>query len=204
MIHGMLLSIFLAIISTTACATELYRWKDAAGIVHYSDKPVTDAQKLDTRKFSAQSSTDKYLPYATRRAQQNFPVTLYVSPDCGEVCQEARQLLKKRSIPYAEKTFGTKEELEKLKSITGKNIVPTLKIGKTTLYGLLAEQWHDQLDTAGYPKSPPYRPANNAPVEVSEPVAPEDPIKSIETPELELPPELTPDIIDTIKDEPES
>jgi hypothetical protein len=46
-----------------AGATELWRWKDADGVVHYSDRPVQGAERIDVR--SSQKSSSEIAPQAT-------------------------------------------------------------------------------------------------------------------------------------------
>lgn len=154
----------LAILSLTVQAADMYRWVDSKGVVHYSDMPSPDAEKLDSRKFSDQVTPGEDLPYGTSIAREKFPVTLYVGAGCGDTCEKARSLLNKRGIPYAEKTLSTKDDVDAFKKITGSDIVPTLAVGKSYLKGLQSEQWQGELDIAGYPKIAPYRAPSSEPV----------------------------------------
>lgn len=149
---------FLAILSLSVQAGDLYRWVDSAGIVHYSDVPTADAEKIDSRKFSDEVTPSENLPYETRRAQQNFPVTLYVGAGCGETCDQARSLLSKRGIPFSEKLLRTKQDVETFRQLSGiDSVVPVLAVGKYFLKGFLELQWNSELDIAGYPKTATYR-----------------------------------------------
>ena len=138
----------------------LYRWVDKSGNVHYGDEaPTTEGVKVEEKKISVPSAADNAdLPYETRRAQQNFPVTLYVASNCKEPCQQARDFLNKRSIPFTEKSLVTKEEIDSFRKQSGSDTSPTLSIGKNYLQGFQAGQWNSELDIAGYPKTAPYRP----------------------------------------------
>lgn len=131
-------------------ADELYRWTDESGKVHYSDIPATaDAEK---KKFSSSPADDDAgLSYETRRAKQNFPVTLYVAENCGDICQQARDFLRKRGIPFAEKNLKTQEDFDAFKQMSGSDGAPTLAVGKTWLKGFQARQWSGELEVAGYP-----------------------------------------------------
>ena len=173
------LSVSLVIMSLSAHAADMYRWVDSRGIVHYSDIPSPDAEKIDPGKFSGQAAPGEDLPYGTRIAQQNFPVTLYVGAGCGDACDKARNLLSKRGIPYAEKTLSTKEGIDAFKKLSGSDIVPTLAVGNSYLKGFQSEQWQGELDIAGYPKIAPYRAPNAEPTKpaVQKPAepAPENP-----------------------------
>lgn len=170
--RSVLLLACLAILPLGAQAFELYRWVDSSGIVHYSDVPPPNAEHVETIKFSSATGSDEALPYETLRATENFPVTLYVASGCGETCNQARSLLGKRGIPFTEKSLNTREDVEAFKQLSGIDGIPVLLVGKTYLRGFLAEQWHSELDVAGYPKIPPYRaPATPSVPDVSSPPA---------------------------------
>lgn len=139
-------------------AGELYRWVDKAGKVHYGDTPPSEAALVEEKKFTGTVAPDAELPYETRRAQQNFPVTLYVGDGCGEFCVQARELLNKRGIPFAEKNLVTREEIDAFKAASGGDKVPALSVGKTFVSGFSSGRWNNELDIAGYPKSASYRP----------------------------------------------
>ena len=157
-------------------AGELYRWVDSSGVVHYSDVPSTNAEKIDSRKFSDGGISGENLSYETRRAQQNFPVTLYVADGCGEMCNQARSFLNKRGIPFSEKWLRTKQDVDDLRHLSGfDNIVPVLAIGKNFLKGFLDTQWNSEFDLAGYPKTAPYRAPNTSSTPMDK-VVPSNPV----------------------------
>jgi hypothetical protein len=137
-------------------AQTAYRWVDAEGKVHYSDRaPPKTARDVQEKKLSAPAA-DKELSYATRQAAKNFPVTLYVSPDCGTACKNGRDYLSKRGIPFGEMPVATGEDVEALKKLLGGGdpSVPVLTVGSKVLRGYLQTDWAGLLDAAGYPKSP--------------------------------------------------
>lgn len=147
----------MALVMHSAQAGDLYRWVDSSGRVYYGDLPPVDATEVEIRKFPEGIMASEYLPYETRKAQQNFPVVLYVALGCSELCNQARSLLNKRGIPYSERMVRTKDEIDAFRRLTGSEIVPTLAVGKTILKVFQSEQWHDALDIAGYPKTATYR-----------------------------------------------
>ena len=155
--HITLLTACLVLMSLDAQAGELYRWVDSKGVVHYSDMPPPKSEQAETIRLSNAAGPDEALPYETLRAKQNFPVTLYVGSTCGELCDQGRSLLSKRGIPFTEKVMKTREDVEALKQLSGIEGLPVLAVGKTYRGGFLAEQWHSELDIAGYPKTAPYR-----------------------------------------------
>ncbi len=155
--HFVLAGMLLAVMGNALADT--FRWVDKSGVVHYGDVPAEEAAKVEQKKFgTAPAVEDADLPYATRLARQNFPVTLYASANCGDPCQQARDFLNKRGIPFAEKKLDTKEDIDAFKLKSGSNSVPTLGVGKDWLQNFEAGQWSSELDIAGYPKTAPYRP----------------------------------------------
>ena len=138
---------------------DTFRWVDKSGKVHYGDVPAEEAAQVEQKKFGvAPEAEDANLPYATRLARQNFPVTLYVFTDCGTPCQQGRDFLKMRGIPFTEKNLVTQEDMDAFKRKSGIETAPALGVGKDWLKGFEAGQWNSELDIAGYPQSAPYRP----------------------------------------------
>ena len=166
----------LLVASNSVQAASLYKWTDKDGKVHYGDKPAEDAIKAEQKKFSAPvSGGDDDLSYGVRKAKQDFPVKLYAAHNCADICVQARALLNKRGIPYAEKNLVTKEDFDQFKSMTGGNSVPALTIGKSVINGFEAGRWNSELDIAGYPKIAPYgtRPLQPASAKPAQPLTPE-------------------------------
>ena len=153
---ALLLTCLLAIPSV-AGAGELFRWKDENGRVHYGDAPPKKIKNVERKNLVSSMETSAELPYATQRAQRNFPVSLYVSDSCVDTCNQARNLLRKRGIPFSEKSINTKEEFDTLMAASGKSGLPTLMVGKTYVVGFLEASWNDELNVAGYPKTASYR-----------------------------------------------
>jgi hypothetical protein len=138
-------------------AGELFRWVDAHGKVHYGDTPPADTLEVESKKFSNETSQNEDLPYETRRAQQNFPVTLYVGDACGGPCDHARDLLYKRGVPFKEELLKTQEDIDSFQKLSGGRNIPALQVGKSFLVGFLESSWNSELDVAGYPKTASYR-----------------------------------------------
>lgn len=159
-----LILIALTLLALPTAAGTMYRWVDADGRVHYTDTPppasAKDVKQQPMREQAAEEAAR--LPYATQVAAKNFPVTLYAT-DCGEACTQARQLLRKRGIPYTEKDPQQPAEYKELsKVLSGEMEVPVLKVGTSVTRGFSEEPWHNALDVAGYPRNagaPPPKPA---------------------------------------------
>ncbi|MFA5370436.1 MAG: glutaredoxin family protein [Sideroxydans sp.] len=139
-------------------AGELYRSIDAQGKVHYSDRPLAGTEDVEQLRLGKPPAPDDNLPYETRRAMENFPVTLYVTENCGAPCDIARQLLQQRGIPFSEKMLHSEAELVAFHKASGANRVPAATVGKTWLHGFLATEWNKELDIVGYPRSTLSRP----------------------------------------------
>lgn len=139
-----------------AHAQSTYRWVDKEGKVHYSDRyPGTVAGEVNKRNIAAPAA-DKQVPYAQQQAMKDFPVTLFVSQDCGAACKEGRDYLTQRGTPFTEKVVSSKEDIDALKDLLGggEPQVPVLKVGSRFTKGWLQGEWQRLLDAAGYPKAP--------------------------------------------------
>ena len=138
--------------SALAQAQTSYRWVDAAGKLHYGDRPPSGGAREVQEKRLAPLAADSSLPYEMRQAAANYPVTLYVGNNCGDVCTTARNYLAKRGIPFAEKNVDMPENLDALqKLLAGNPAVPTLQVGSKTTKGWLQDEWQRLLDAASYP-----------------------------------------------------
>lgn len=162
----------LVIVLSEAQADKLFRWVDKKGRVHYGDVPPADIDDVEHKNLSSPASENEDLPYETRRAQENFPVTLFVASGCGTPCEQARSLLKNRGIPFSEKMLTTQQEIEEFYKTSGINSAPTLLVGKNYLSGFLESEWNSELDLAGYPKFASYRQRIAPPLKPPSPVLP--------------------------------
>lgn len=156
MTKSILLALLACSMAVSASAQELYRWVDQGGKVHYSDMPPPANAKNSQQKRLGDSVIEQdKIPYAVKTAMQNNPVTLYAN-DCGRACDEARALLNKRGIPFADRDpQKDAEAATALTALAGGLDVPTIAIGSTKLSGFAEGAWNSALDSAGYPRSNP-------------------------------------------------
>ena len=146
----------LLAISFSASAQPLYKWVDKAGKVHYSDQPPSkEIKKVEQPRLRAGSIDTSGLPYETQQAAQNFPVSLYTTPDCVSECANARDLLTRRGIPFRESRVVTAEDGDNFKKALGtdKLLFPALIVGTQKQIGYEADIWNGLLDTVGYPRT---------------------------------------------------
>lgn len=125
------------------------------GKVTYTDRPPASGGAKVTSLASrgvAGTAVDVALPLELRQPAARYPVTLYTVTGACAPCEAARQLLRQRGIPYAEKQVQSPEDSEALERLSGARDAPTLAIGPQILRGLASEVWGSYLDAAGYPR----------------------------------------------------
>ncbi len=149
------MAIWLAAASLSAGAAQLYQWKDAQGRTVYSDQPPPPSIKNAQQKAFKGNVIEIGESYDAKTAREKYPVTLYASA-CGIPCDQARQLLTQRGVPFSGKDPQASPEAQaELKKLTGRLSVPVLVVGSERIDGFEAGQWQAALDRAGYPKSAP-------------------------------------------------
>ncbi len=165
----------LAMLATGADAQTLYRWVDKNGKVTYSDQPPPkEIKKVDQPRLKESTIETSGLSYQSQKASQNFPVTLYSTPDCVAECASARQFLTGRGIPFRESRVVTKEDGDAFKQAlkTDKLLFPALTVGSQQQIGFEGDTWHGLLDVAGYPRTTI---PNTTPATPAAPAAPAPP-----------------------------
>ncbi|MDD5249686.1 MAG: DUF4124 domain-containing protein [Rhodocyclaceae bacterium] len=143
----------LLVVAAAAGAQTAYRWVGKDGKVNYSDAPPpAEAQQVEPKRLDASvvGTGGKY-SYEARQAASDFPVTLYLAPECGAACRGARAYLATRGIPYAEKAVATADDVNAFRQATNSDTLPTLLVGAKAAKGFEATAWGDLLDAAGYP-----------------------------------------------------
>jgi glutaredoxin len=134
--------------------SNVYRWVDKNGKVHFSDTaPVEETKSVSQKKLGGGYVQESGLPYATQVAMKRNPVVLYTGPKCGTPCDRGRDMLSARGIPYSERDASTKEGAEAMQKM-GLRDLPVLTAGAgRTLRGYDEDTWHAALDGAGYPRT---------------------------------------------------
>jgi glutaredoxin len=148
--------VLAAVLTMAAQAqTNVYRWTDKDGKVHFSDTPPPeDAKNATQKRLGGGAVEDTQLPYATQLAARRNPVTLYTGADCGDPCVKGRELLARRGVPYAEKDAqGNQADQDALKKLIGSLDVPVLVVGEKKTKGYEEGLWQAALDSAGYPRT---------------------------------------------------
>jgi glutaredoxin len=131
-----------------------YKVIEPDGRVTYTDRQPspTQAKVIPLGVHAPSAGAEVVLPLELRQVVARYPVTLYTLAGACEPCQTARQLLRDRGIPYAEKQVQTAEDGEALERLSGGREAPTLAIGSQYMRGLSSDVWTSYLDAAGYPR----------------------------------------------------
>lgn len=162
------LPVAAALLFAVSSSQAQYKVIDADGKVTYTDRApnATEGRVSALGARGPAQPAEPDLPFDLRQVASKYPVTLYTVSGACEPCASARQLLKQRGIPFAERQVVTNEDSEALERLSGGREAPTVTIGSQTLRGLAAEVWTSYLDAAGYPRESrlpgnyQYRPAS--------------------------------------------
>jgi glutaredoxin len=130
----------------------LYKVVGPDGKVTYTDRAPNEGRVSPLGARAAAESSAVAFPLELREAISRYPVTLYTINGACDPCDAARQLLRRRGVPHAEKQVMGPEDSEALQRLSGGLDAPTLTIGSQVLRGLAPEVWGQYLDSAGYPR----------------------------------------------------
>jgi glutaredoxin len=144
------LALLTALLLATPPAFALYKVVGPDGKVTYTDRPPvgTEARRLGAPAGAGEAGPA--LPFELRQIVARFPVTLYTTGNCA-ACDTGRALLKRRGVPFTEKTVSTAEDNDALMRLEGSGNLPVLRIGGQRLTGFAENDWSGYLDAAGYP-----------------------------------------------------
>lgn len=151
------LGVALLIAATSLPALAIYKVIGPDGKVTYTDTPPADASQVrpvgGAVAAAAGTPDTSMLPTELRQVASRYPVTLHTTSDCAP-CDTARQMLRQRGVPFAERTYGkTGTDQNALKAATGGGTtLPALTVGRQAVKdGYNAANWNSYLDAAGYP-----------------------------------------------------
>jgi glutaredoxin len=135
-------------------AWALYKVVGPDGKVSYTDRPPATSGKQaaspKVQTLSTGGSATAGLPYELAQVAQRFPVILYGFTACTG-CDQGRQFLKQRGIPFTEKSVNSQADLQAFELLSGSRQMPLLRIGKQQITGYSSSEWNSYLDAAGYP-----------------------------------------------------
>lgn len=142
----------LAATAVTAAAQQ-YRWVDEKGRVHYTDTPPPPSAKKAQKKDLRGNTVGAQENFELSQAMRSAPVRLYSVPECQDLCQDARNVLNKRGIPFAEVSVTDEAKIAELKRVSGGMRVPVMVVGGQVEVNFSEEGYNRALDLAGYPRA---------------------------------------------------
>lgn len=166
----------LLMLAMGAAGAQVYKWKDEKGVTHFSDTPPpASARQAAELKTYATGTAAPVLPAELQSIVRDHPVTLYTTAEC-DACNLGRAQLRKRGIPYSEKTVLTAADMEALQRAGSNGRLPLLVIGRARQVGYDQVTWDEALSAAGYPTQSALPPnyAHGAPAPAAPPPAPSD------------------------------
>ena len=174
--------VLLVLAATVASAQQpLYRIVGPDGRVTYTDRPPTASNPSRSSSGPPAASLAAGLPSDLAAIVGRFPVQIYTGPGC-DGCEEARALLRRRGVPYQERTISNARDAAELERLTRDRVLPSLMIGRQAIVGFRSAEWSGWLDAAGYPavsRLPPgWRPAEPRPLTVTPEAPPRAPAES--------------------------
>jgi glutaredoxin len=132
-----------------AAHAQMYKWKDAKGVTHFTDTPPpATAKQAEVKNYNTGGGPE--LPQELADVARNRPVTLFTQAGC-DVCNQARAMLNQRGIPFREKTVASPEDHEALKAAGSDGNLPFMLVGRSKQAGFEQSLWDNLLTEAGYP-----------------------------------------------------
>lgn len=149
---GLMLAGLLVFSCIGNAQAQLYKWVGPDGNITYSDlPPPKSARQIEKPTLKSGEPATAALPYALAEASKNQPVTLFTGVQCAP-CAEARDFLKNRGIPFAEKSVTSNEDVAQLRQVSGDTQLPVLLIGHNKQIGFEPGAWNLALSAASYPQ----------------------------------------------------
>jgi glutaredoxin len=156
-----LLTLFVVILSAPCACGEIFRWKDAQGVTHYSDRAEqgVEAETVQLRPEPAPvepspdpaSVKDKTAKPAKAppAAPVDVSVVMYVMPRCG-YCTKARNYFRSRGVPWQEIDITASAAAAKDFKAHGGNGTPLTYINGVRLSGWDPSGFDRALAQSGY------------------------------------------------------
>ncbi|WP_342117850.1 glutaredoxin family protein [Pseudoduganella sp. OTU4001] len=144
-------ALLLLLLTASAAHAQMYKWKDDKGVTHFTDTPPpASAKKAEVKSYSGGGTGSVELPSELAEIARARPVVLYTTASCAP-CDQARQLLLTRGIPYREKTVASQEDHEALRKAGSNGELPMMLVGRARQVGFEPGTWDSALTDAGYP-----------------------------------------------------
>jgi glutaredoxin len=148
-----LLPLLLCLLACVSASAEIYRWTDAHGRVHYSDKPPPDRAAKQVRikvpSITGPAVVTPARPGAVSQAAARQPVKIFTTAWCG-YCKKAKAHLAARGVPYREIDVETSDSGQREYAELRGRGVPVILVGSQRMDGFDAQGLDAMLTAAGY------------------------------------------------------
>jgi len=130
---------------------QTYKVVGPDGKVTFTDKPPAANQiKAPTNSAQGTAPGAAGMPFETRQAMAKYPVTLYSTKNCP-ACDNVRQALKGRGVPFSEYTANDSTDVAAYRSRFNTTSFPGISVGSKNMTGFSSSDLSGYLDAAGYP-----------------------------------------------------
>ncbi len=147
-IRSLSLGIGIAVAGTAAAQ---YKSIGPDGRVTYSDvAPPAGARVVEQKKPNGAGTSTVPLPFELQQVATKYPVTLYTGDRCAP-CEQARNYLRARGVPFVEKTVTSDDDIALFKRQSPDGTAPVIAVGGRRSVGFSQVAWAGLLDNAGYP-----------------------------------------------------
>jgi glutaredoxin len=131
-------------------ATDIHRWQDADGKVHFGDRPPTDAKAeqvvVKPNVYSSPSIERRTTPAGDGKSTDD--IVLYSTTWCG-YCKRAREYFAAEGIAYTEYDVETSEKGRRDYAQLGAHGVPIILVGNQRMNGFSAAAFEQLLTDRG-------------------------------------------------------
>jgi glutaredoxin len=128
---GLLSTAVTCLVIPGVAQSEIYRWVDGSGKVHYSDQP---SRAHSSEAIKLRINTYAGVTYDTSSLDVGKKVIMYSASWCG-VCKKARRYFEKKGIDYTEYDVETSAKGKSGYRKLGARGVPVILVGKQRMNG---------------------------------------------------------------------
>lgn len=128
--------LLLLLLPLSVCATEIYKWVDENGKVHFGDSPKKQdrAEKLELRVNSYEHVSVETWEGSKPSAVTANRVTMYSTSWCG-YCKKARRYFQQQGIAYREYDIEKNKRAKAAYDRIGGRGVPVILVGNKRMNG---------------------------------------------------------------------
>jgi glutaredoxin len=149
----MRLLLLVCLLFAPAAGADIYRWTDAEGRIHYSDKPPADRKtkqvRIPLQSISGPATVTPAQAPAGGVTTARQPVQIFTTAWCG-YCRKAKAQLAARGVPYREVDVEESDSgRREFAALRGRG-VPVILVGSQRMDGYDANGLDAMLRGAGY------------------------------------------------------